>query len=101
MSSKVKSTTTQTFKKIVMRAVLVAATFGAFGTFTAENASAHGFVYIGGGNCPYGTHLGYRGKHCWSNYRYYGPSRIGFGFGFGFGHGYGVKQSPPVRVLSQ
>ena len=93
MFSKVKSTTTQTFKKVVMRAVLVAATFGAFGTFTAENASAHGFVYIGDGYCPYGTHLGYLGKHCWSNYRYYSP------WGFGFAHVHGGNPSSVRKIL--
>jgi hypothetical protein len=65
------------FTKSLKRIILAAATVGVLGTVSAETASAHGFVYGGGGvvitvgsYCPPGTHLGYLGKYCWSNYRH-------------------------------
>ena len=88
MSIELNTATKQKINKALKRIILAAATIGALSTFTIENASAQGFVYGGGvvinvgSYCPYGTHLGYLGKHCWSNYRYYSP----WGFGFGYGH---------------
>jgi len=72
--------------KAVKRTIFAAAAIGVLGGFSVENASANGFVYGGGvvihvgSYCPPGTHIGYLGKHCWSNYRYYGPVVIGYGF---------------------
>ena len=86
MSNQKTTRTKLTFTKAVKRAIFVAAALGILGGFPMENASAHDFVYGGGvvisvGNyCPSVTHLGYLGKHCWSNYRYYGPAVIGYGF---------------------
>ena len=86
MSNEKTTRTKLAFTKAVKRAIFVAAALGILGGFPMENASAHDFVYGGGvvisvGNyCPPGTHLGYLGKHCWSNYRYYGPAVIGYGF---------------------
>ena len=109
MSIQLNTAMKQKFNNALKRAILAMATVGVLGTFTTENASAHGFVYGGGvvinvgSYCPYGTHLGYLGKHCWSNYRYYGPSGISFGYGFGFGHshGYGGNPNSQVKVLAQ
>jgi hypothetical protein len=107
MSIELNTATKQKFNKAFKRIILAVATVGAISSFSTENASAHGFVYGGGvvinvgSYCPYGTHLGYLGKHCWSNYRSYGPRGSGFGFGFGFGHGHGGHQAPPVKILSQ
>jgi len=76
LSNQKTTRTKLTFTKAVKRAIFVAAALGILGGFPMENASAHDFVYGGGvvisvGNyCPPGTHLGYLGKHCWSNYRY-------------------------------
>ena len=74
------------FTKALKRIIFAAAAVGVLGTFSTENASAHSFVYGGGlsiqigSYCPPGTHIGYLGKHCWSNYRYYGPVIWGYGY---------------------
>ena len=85
MSNEKTTRTKLAFTKAMKRAILTAAAISVLGGFSAENASANGFVYGGGvvisvgSYCPPGTHLGYLGKHCWSNYRYLGPIVIGYG----------------------
>ena len=91
MSNEKTTRTKLAFTKAVKRAILTAGAVGVLGGFSAENASANGFVYGGGvalsvgNNCPPGTHLGHLGKHCWSNYRYYGPLSLAMAF-----HTFGV-----------